>query len=281
MASTETPQLGPFDAADMAGCLALSAEAGWNQTTDDWSLFMRHGRVLGLRDKSGRPIASGAVLPYPDRVAWISMVLVTAGQRRRRIGTTILERCCSDIASCGLVAVLDATPAGELVYRPLGFEPMFTLSRWQGSGGGSRLQRSGIRAMTLSDMAAVAELDAAAFGAPRVFLLENFLARAPQLAFVTADVNAFVLVRPGRIATQVGPLVASDEETAIALLEIALARIVGPVFLDVADCWRGLALFLRRQNFAVQRPYLRMGLGRGTPFGEPRRNFVIAGPEFG
>ena len=116
--------------------MALSAEAGWNQNADDWALFMRHGTVFGLARSEGRPVATGAILPYPDGFAWISMVLVTAARRRARIGTRILETCCAELTRRGLVAVLDATPAGERVYRPLGFEPMLAISRWQGEGGG-------------------------------------------------------------------------------------------------------------------------------------------------
>jgi hypothetical protein len=45
-------------------CVALSAEAGWNQTIEDWALFLRHGTVLGLRTAHGATVASAAVLPY-------------------------------------------------------------------------------------------------------------------------------------------------------------------------------------------------------------------------
>ncbi len=40
-------QLAPSDAA--AG-LALSDEAGWNQTIEDWGYFLQHGCVFGIRD---------------------------------------------------------------------------------------------------------------------------------------------------------------------------------------------------------------------------------------
>jgi len=81
--------MGPTDGLPLAAlgegaigdCLALSAEAGWNQTAEDWALFMRHGTVFGVPGGNAQTIASGAVLPYPDRFAWISMVLVTAPRR--------------------------------------------------------------------------------------------------------------------------------------------------------------------------------------------------------
>jgi hypothetical protein len=209
------------------------------------------------------------------------MVLVTASRRRERIGTRILETCCAALTRRGLVAVLDATPAGERVYRPLGFEPMFPLSRWQGQGGGAAQLRSGFRAMTEVDIPAVVALDSAAFGTPRRFLLESFLRRAPYLAFVTGDLAGFALARPGRLATQIGPIVAADEATAAALLDAAIGLAAGPVFLDVCDRWDALQRLVERRGFTVQRPFLRMALGRSAAFGDPEQTFVVAGPEFG
>ena len=133
MATTDAPSLTLLAARDVPGCMTLSAEAGWNQLPDDWTLFLDRGTVFGLLGADGRPAATGAILPYGDEFAWVSMVLVTAARRRHRIGTRILEACCKELTQRGLVAVLDATPAGEPVYRPLGFEPLFGLTRWQGA----------------------------------------------------------------------------------------------------------------------------------------------------
>jgi len=280
MASTEVLPLAVLGEGDIAGCMALSAEAGWNQTPDDWALFMRHGTVFGLPGDDGQPVATGAILPFSEEFAWVSMVLVTAAHRRRRIGTGILETCCAELKRRGLVAVLDATPAGERVYRPLGFAPMFALTRWQGQGGGATAP-TGVRPMRADDVAEVVEIDARAFGAKRDFLLRNFFARAPQLGFVTADSTGFALARPGRIATQIGPIVAADENAAAALLSAVLGATSGPVFLDVADRWRRLGALLKQRGFTAQRPFLRMALGRSAPFGDAARTFVVAGPEFG
>ncbi len=281
MASIELLPLATLTENDIAGCMALSAEAGWNQTPEDWALFMRHGTVFGLPDGDGRPVATGAILPFSQNFAWISMVLVTARRRRERIGTGILETCCAALKRRGLVALLDATPAGERVYRPLGFAPTFALTRWQGQGGGGMALPANTRSMQADDMATVVNIDARAFGARRAFLLHSFFARAPQLAFITTDGSGFALARPGRIATQIGPIIAADEAAATALLSAALGAASGPVFLDVVDRWHKLGALLRGRGFTVQRPFLRMALGRSAPFGDVARTFVVAGPEFG
>ncbi len=281
MASTDALPLAPLGKRDIAGCMALSAEAGWNQTPDDWTLFLDRGTVFGLSGADQHPVATGAILPYGNQFAWISMVLVTSAHRRARIGTRILETCCSELTRRSLVAVLDATPAGEQVYRPLGFEPLFGLTRWQGEGAGRAATPPGIRSMRDTDLAIVATIDAAAFGAQRSFLHDSFFRRAPRLAFMTETGDGFALARTGRLATQIGPIVATNEATAAALLATALDACAGPVFLDLCDRWKSLARELERRKFTVQRPFLRMALRHRAPFGDPARTFVVAGPEFG
>jgi hypothetical protein len=281
MESTEVPQFRPLVASHIKDCMALSAEAGWNQTGDDWSLFLEQGTVFGLCDNIGRTIATGAVLPYAGGFAWISMVLVTASRRRERIGTRILANGSAETVKQGLVPVLDATPAGERVYRPFGFEPIFGLTRWQGDAGDRKAPAAGIRAMKVGDFGTVAALDAAAFGASRRFLIESLYQRAPQLAFVMQDGTGFVLARPGRIATQIGPIVAVDEEAATVLLDAALGAASGSVFLDLVDGRDEIKRSLQARGYTVQRSFLRMALHRSTPFGDPPRLFVATGPEFG
>jgi GNAT superfamily N-acetyltransferase len=279
MEPIDVGRFSPLGEDSVADCLALSAEAGWNQTREDWALFLRHGTVFGLLD--GHVVATGAVLPYPNVFAWISMVLVTSPRRRAGIGTRILKACCAETSRLGLLPVLDATPAGEQVYRPLGFQPMFNISRWKGGATVCADRPAGLRAMTVSDVPAVVTIDARAFGARRSFLIENLFRRAPQLAFVTEDLTGFVLARPGRIATQIGPIVATDEGAAVTLLDAALHSASGPVFLDLVDRWGNLAHPLKQRGFTVQRPFARMALNHAAPFGDPNQLFVVAGPEFG
>jgi hypothetical protein len=281
MASFDVAQFRPLAERHIADCLALSAEAGWNQTAEDWALFLRHGIVFGLPAARGGTVATGAVLPYPDDFAWISMVLVTEPRRRERIGTSVLEMCCTEIAQQGLVPVLDATPAGERVYRLLGFEGIFNIARWQGVAERNADPPVGVRAMTGSDISTVTQIDAAAFGADRAFLLESLFDRLPQLAFMTEDGIGFLLARPGRLATQIGPIVAANDDAAAALIDAALGRTSGPVFLDVVDGQPLVTRRLRQRGFVVQRPFLRMSLKRRLPFGDPAHLFVVAGPEFG
>ena len=49
---------------DVDGGLALSGEAGWNQTAEDWALFIAQGHAIGFRDAAGTLVATAAMLTW-------------------------------------------------------------------------------------------------------------------------------------------------------------------------------------------------------------------------
>lgn len=271
MAPIKTLGIDRLDNADLTAALALSAEAGWNQSADDWRIFLEQGRVFAIRDDR-RLVATAAILPYGS-FAWISMVLVTATHRQQGLGTQMLRHCIAELQREGRTPYLDATPAGEKVYRPLGFQPVMDITRWQGQGGAQSLPA------TSADFDSCLARDTAAFGAPRKTLLRSFLASVPELALQSGQ--GFVVARSGRLAIQIGPLAADSEADALHLLRIALDRATGAVFLDVPDRWTALRDELERRNFTIQRGFRRMALNSSICNGDPARSFVIAGPEFG
>ena len=262
--------------AHIAGATALSVEAGWNQTPDDWALFIDHGRTRGVF-VDGELIATAATLPYGPRLCYVSMVLVTARYRNRGIATGMLREAVGDLEASTCTAMLDATPAGAEVYRRLGFVDIFPLRRWQGEVGNA--SGAALRTATPHDIERLVTLDATAFGAARPFLIRDFLARAGTRALVSDA--GFVVRRKGIRADQIGPLVAADADGAQQLLGAALGLGAGPVFLDVPDHQQNLAAMLEALKFSVQRPFTRMARHLTTWPGDPAKLFVAAGPEFG
>ena len=110
--------LGPDDVPEG---LALSDAAGWNQTADDWRLFVREGRVFGLReDGTDRLVATAAALPYGGGLGWVSMVLVAPEWRHQGLATALMEHCVVHLRALNATPVLDATPAGQPAYARLG-----------------------------------------------------------------------------------------------------------------------------------------------------------------
>lgn len=264
----------------LPGALELSAEAGWNQVGADWLLMIEHGHAIGVEAEGGPLVATGLALPFGDDLAWISMVLVTAQYRRKGLANRLVSDCLAWLEARGLQAVLDATAAGAEVYRPLGFETVRRITRWQHPGDATMVGGA-VRDMTMADMAWAAPLDEAVFGAQRSFVLANLLQRVDALCLCGVDEDSFVLSRVGRNATQIGPLTAADADQAIGLLDAMLARIVGPAFIDAYDDQADIASHLESLGFLRQRGFERMVRGRNKQFGDPARSFAAAGPELG
>jgi GNAT superfamily N-acetyltransferase len=278
MAATEALARAPLTQGDIARALALSAKVGWNQTADDWRLFIAHGRTIGLFDNHEGLVATAAALPYENDFGYISMVIVEPSWRRRGLARRLMGECIEILRGQGCAALLDATPAGALVYRGLGFVELATTERWEGEGGSAQAE-GGADRLTPDDLHKLIEADALAFGSHRRFLLEDLLARPDTVAW-TCD-GGYLVMRQGHRATQIGPLVAPAADAARVLLATAIAHARGHVFLDLFTIWPDLATLLETCGFKRQRPFIRMALDRTTLPGDPARLAIAAGPEFG
>jgi GNAT superfamily N-acetyltransferase len=271
--------LGQQDAA--AGVL-LSVEAGWNQTIDDWRLMIALGRAIGLREPGGALAASALLLPYESGFAWLSMVLVTERRRRQGLARRLTEVCLERARAAGQEVLLDATPLGEAVYTPLGFEVVFPFRRWIAEEPASPVaDRPALRPMTAADLDAVAAYDAVVFGSERGPLLRGLHARSGPRAAVLADGRGYVLARDGRVMTQIGPLVADEPAGAAKLLRHAIACESGPLCIDLPTRHDALGPLLEAAGFTPRRTFNRMRLKSTASPGDPGRYVAIAGPELG
>jgi GNAT superfamily N-acetyltransferase len=279
-----TRALGPDDA---RAALALSSEAGWNQTLSDWHFMLAAGEAQGQLTAAGALVASALILPYEHRIAWIAMVLTTESHRRRGLATANLHWAMGRCAARGLIAGLDATPAGREVYAPLGFTDLWGLHRLRAERPAlpEPAHRFAIRPMRMDDLAAVAALDADAFGARRDALLAYLHGCRPDGAWIGqhpgGEIAGFVLGRAGRATLHIGPLIARDPDIATALAARAVASEEMPVSMDVPN---GQGLFRQRlleAGFVPLRPFTRMLRSNGAAPAEAGLTFAIAGPELG
>jgi GNAT superfamily N-acetyltransferase len=277
---------------DLAAALTLSAEAGWNQTAADWQIFLDLGSVVGVVGADGRLIATAATLPHASRFAWISMVLVTAAQRRQGLARWLLRDCIERLTSRRLVPVLDATPAGRSVYSGLGFRDAWSMRRLVGLvGRAAQAPRAGpaaegitVRPLDPADWPKIIAYDTAIFGADRGALLRRLAGRLPQAALIAerqGRLAGFLLGRDGRVMNQLGPLVAESDQFARALLAPAFAAVALPLAVDVPDRHAGLGCWLLTLGVTAERPLTRMVYGTSAAFDDPTRLFAIAGPELG
>jgi GNAT superfamily N-acetyltransferase len=289
MASTEVLDVISIDADHCEAVWPLSVEAGWNQNVADWRFMLGAGRGFGCVAPDGKWQASSLVLPLGQKLAWISMVLVTKDRRRGGLGTGLLKHCIDEVTSAGAVAGLDATEQGRPIYLPLGFRDLYKISRWHFD----RVQDVAIqspdgiklRPVGLADLPKLALYDRPMTGMERPAILAHLALRQPGRAWIAENaagkISGFVLGREGRVATSLGPVVADSEAIALALVATAAASAPGPFIIDVPEAHRAVRAWLEVQGATSPRGYMRMTLGEAKGLDDPSHLFALAGPELG
>ena len=274
MAATEPIDIVELGVGDAPAALVLSTEAGWNQNEADWRFFLSKAIVFGVRD-GARLVSTAALLPYSAGHAWISMVLVTADFRRRGIATQLVDACLDAAKQRGLTTWLDATPAGATVYGPLGFTPTLQLQRL-------RLQTPhgapATRPLAAGSLDGMVARDGSAMGFDRSTLLSEFSARPGSR--IVLDDRAVALVRDGRTARHIGPLLADRADQALALVNAIVGSEAGPWLIDAIHSQEEFLNGLVRSGWNIERPFQRMRLGPAT-VSPGELPFAVAGPEFG
>ena len=279
---------------DLNDALALSTIVGWNQRLADWRMLLRLapiGSFAALVD--ARIVGTAMGIDYGG-FAWIAMMLVDPGYRGRGLGRRLLEAAMGALPA-NLPVRLDATPLGRPLYEHYGFEEEATLSRYvtndaaRGAASpGEALEGSrDIRPLAASDLDIVIQQDRETFSGTRGALLEWALDDAPCYAYVARSADSrinYCLGRQGRQFDQIGPVVASDDDSARALVSAALATAnVRPIVVDAFDARTAFGAWLRRRGFVPQRPLVRMCRGAFETCDVPLprvKEFAIFGPEF-
>ncbi|WP_027572185.1 GNAT family N-acetyltransferase [Bradyrhizobium sp. WSM1743] len=273
MDATDGPPVLKLDVQDAIAGLALSTEAHWNQTEEDWRIFLRDGIVFGIRD-GARLVATAALLPYSGNNAWLSMVLVSGTHRRRGLATRLVDACLETARKNGLTSWLDATPDGAAVYGPLGFTPTLQLRRL-------RLVKSAQASApvpTAATLGALCARDRRATGFDRTALLTAFAQRSGS-RIVSAN-GCIALVRDGRTARHIGPLLADNAAAALALVDAIVRSETSPLLLDAVASQAVFLEGLSASGWTIERPFQRMRFGPANIAAE-ETPFAVAGPEFG
>ena len=201
---------------------------------------------LYLRQRGAQPL----VAEYDGRVAgvvcgndygtsaYVSLMGVDPALQRRGIGSALMTALIAWCDERGFRDVrLDATDAGAPLYERFGFvdfgativfERGDTTERERSA---ERLRaeepppRARIAAATERDVAAIARIDAVAFGADRSPMLEPLL--AAHGALLASNERGYVVVQRSLPYARIGPWIAADAGIARELLEAALAKLKG------------------------------------------------------
>lgn len=276
-------------AADIPDGMRLKTAAGWNQTEDDWRLYLDiGGDGCFAAELTGKVIGTVTTVDYGGRFSWIGMVLVDPAFRRQGIGASLMNRAIDHLEDRGTMR-LDATPVGKTVYEQQGFVDEYGLVRLVcPSVDPAALGRDAapdVSPLTGRDLSRLADMDRSVFGADRQKILEHLVRANPEAARkreIGSVTRGYCLGRPGTKHYQIGPVVAETQEDAIAVAREAF-RVVGgtAVVMDVPDAQTDFLSWLESVGFREERPFIRMYRGKNEYPGDPGRVYGIAGPELG
>jgi GNAT superfamily N-acetyltransferase len=273
---------------DMDSLMKLKNAEGWNQLKKDWTMLISYKKSVNLvAVLENRIVGTVTAINYANAVAWIGMMLVDRDYRGRGIAKLLMLETIAKLKKCESIK-LDATPAGRPLYMKLGFEDEYKLYRMTNPSV-SLISRSHNTIKTENilpgDIPEVAQLDKKVFGADRTGLISQMYESCPELAWLIRENNrvaAFCLGRVGMNFTQIGPLSASSNEHAEALIGSAINQITGrAVVVDIPSDKSDTRHWLEAHGFITQRPFDRMYLRNNPHPGLVKNVHLIAGPELG
>lgn len=216
---------------DLVGsAFRLSTQAGWNQTSQDWERLSRLNSVhSGVWVEGGEVRASYSLIAYGNQVVWIGMILVDQGYRGAGLGKTTFCQALEHAKTLGFKQLgLDATHLGEPIYAKVGFETICPIVRWQGMLSSSDFSGDD-REIHLGLTPAVLDWDSRQVGIDRSTLLRDFEAGSATILRCENDgrPSGFAVIRPGRTAQHLGPVVAESETDLTKLLSAASPLVLG------------------------------------------------------
>jgi hypothetical protein len=115
-------------------------------------------------------------------------------------------------------------------------------------------------------------------GFDRSTLLSEFAARSGSR--VASGAEAMALVRNGRTARHIGPLLADRTDQALALVDAIVSSETGPWLIDAVLSHDEFLDGLVRSGWNIERPFQRMRFGPAA-VSPAQLPFAVAGPEFG
>jgi len=251
---------------DIAGAAELSAEAGWNQTADDWRMLLRLNpeNCFGIQ-ADDRLVSTATLTCYGKQLAWIGMVLTNRPYQRRGFARTLLLHAIARADQLGIESLkLDATEQGQPLYASLGFRVEQPVERWWRAAGGAGQP---------DKPAGIPSIDFDAYAADRSRLLQALKDRSN----VHSNSEGFCLSRPGSRANYIGPCVSRSPDFARRSIQACVGAESYWDLLPRNQAALDIAIDL---GFSPRRKLIRMVRGRDLR-GRQEWIYAIAGFELG
>ena len=213
---------------DITGAMKLSTAEGWNQTENDWKFLIENpGNISLVAECSNTIIGTTTAMNYSNKLAWIGMVLVDKEFRGQGVSASLLTDVLKKLSSFNSVK-LDATPAGQNVYKKFGFREEFEIVRM------TNLSIANIAVqidekifseyIELKYLHEIIDFDENIFGVNRSSLIKYLLSEYPQKAWMikrNSLIAGIALGREGNKYHHIGPVFGSNINDVKALIASA------------------------------------------------------------
>ncbi|WP_088705406.1 GNAT family N-acetyltransferase [Rhizobium sp. R693] len=267
-------RIADINTVDLEQLHALSIGVGWPHRADDWQFVRELGKGVAALDEAGRVLGSAMWFPYGEDFATIGLVITSPRLQARGAGQWLMDHVLTQVPQRNLG--LNATRAARRLYRSLGFTMEAVVSQCQGEASfppeAETPPGAEIRALGMADLAAIAALDADAFGADRTALLEQILPSTSGLGlFRDGKIEAFSFCRRFGRGHVIGPVAAASDADAIAVIRPHVVEHAGKFLrLDTREKSGAFSDFLSRCGLSVFDTVTTMS--RGRPWLEVREH---------
>ncbi len=213
----------PITEGDIPKLHELSVGVGWMHRREDWEMALSIGQGIFAVDEIGRAVASAMYFPMGEDLATVGMVITAPRFQEHGTGSWMMEQILATIGERDLA--LNATHVAYRLYYSLGFRPEATVFQHHGFAAPKPPTPPAlpagtvVRAMGPEDTPTIRALDATAFDGAREDVLMSLLAASDGTILERDGVAiGYAFCRPFGRGHVIGPVIASSEEEAIALI---------------------------------------------------------------
>jgi predicted N-acetyltransferase YhbS len=236
-----------FQPDHLDAAVELSRQAGWPHRKEDWALVLSLSKGF-VALENGRVVGTAMATLLGESCATVNMVIVDESMRGRGLGRQLMQAAmdAAEDRECRLVATADGLP----LYEKLGFVACGEVRQHQGIPVTTD-RPTGVIWVETIDPAALAALDAEAFGADRTAL---FAALADRARFAIVEkqgvIKGFAALRTFGRGEVIGPVVAENAEIARDLIAFAVSERPGAFLRVDTTADTGLGPWLAERGLA-------------------------------
>ncbi|WP_421783305.1 GNAT family N-acetyltransferase [Kiloniella litopenaei] len=245
----EAPSFDDLTLDDAPEIYNLIESLAWTHVVKDLEIMLEVGVFLGARDAEGNLVATGALFPYGKDLASIGMIMVSPESQKQGYGRAVMDALHNHEIAQGRTLCLVATEEGEPLYKKCGYAVAGRIRKFFGSSDqflkeilvselSTGLNDTNLRTMLECDLDKVIAMDAQAIGANRRRLFEKRYAQADYAVVAETqkgEVVGFLMATPQRGQHHLGPMVAPDSKTALAMIRYMAERSDKELRIDVPE----------------------------------------------